>query len=188
MARALPRKILAAALLLTALIAWAGVAAAQEIPTEIKPGAGVTVGGAFSAYKLDYGEQKLAGVTLYVDLNVTTHYGIEAEGRWLNMHEQSDDVHASTKLIGPRVLFDAQALHGFVPYVKVLVGDGQFNFPYGYAVGNYFVMAPGAGIDRPIGHRLSIRLIDVEYQDWPQFSYGPMHSLGASVGLSYHLF
>ena len=171
-----------------ASIAWAVGASAQEMPTETKPGAFLAAGGELSAYKLDYGEHRLGGYGLYVDMNLTTHYGIEGEARWLNINQQAN-VYATTYLVGPKVLFDPAILHGVTPYVKLLVGDGKFNFPYNYATGSYFVMAPGAGADVPIGHtRFSIRLIDVEYQDWPQFSFGPMHSYGVSTGVSYRIF
>jgi hypothetical protein len=31
-------------------------------------------------------------------------------------------------------------------------------------------------------------LIDVEYQDWSKFTFGPEHPYGVSVGISYQLF
>ncbi len=73
--------------------------------------------------------------------------------------------------------------------MKLLVGNGNFYFPYNYAKGSYFVLAPGAGIDMQVGHsKFILRLIDVEYQDWPQFSFGPMHSYGVSTGISYRFY
>jgi hypothetical protein len=177
----------ATALLLATLSACAGPAVAQEIPTQTKPGAFIAAGGTFSAYKLDYGVHRLGGATAYADLNLTTSYGVEAEARWLILNQQAN-VNATTYLVGPRVSFDPRVLRGVTPYVKFLVGDGKFNFPYNYATGSYFVMAPGAGIDVPVGSRLRIRLIDVEYQVWPQFSFGELHTYGASIGMSYRIF
>jgi hypothetical protein len=184
----LPKWIPATALLLTALIVCAGRAAAQEMPTETKPGAFIAAGGTVSAFKLDYGVHRLGGYSAFVDLNLTTHYGIEGEARWLVFNQQAN-VNTKTYLVGPRVLFDPLILHGVTPYVKFLVGNGKFNFPFNFATGSYFVMAPGAGVDVPIGHsRLSVRLIDVEYQVWPQFSFGNLHTYGASTGISYRIF
>ena len=182
----LPKWIPAIALLFATLFGYAGRAAAQEMPTEVRPGAFIAVGATFSDYQIDYGQNKLGGPAVYVDLHLTTHYGMEGEARWL-IYNQAENVHATTWLVGPRATFDPRMLHGLTPYVKLLVGDAHFNFPYNYATGEYFVLAPGAGVDLPIGHRLSIRLIDVEYQSWPQFSYGTLHPYGASVGLSYRI-
>jgi len=171
-----------------ATIAWAERASAQEMPTETKPGAFIAAGGEFSAYKLDYGEHKLGGYGMYLDMNLTTNYGIEGEARWLNINQQAN-VYASTYLVGPRMMFNPRILGPVTPYVKLLVGDGKFNFPYNYATGSYFVLAPGAGADMQLGQsKFIVRLIDVEYQDWPQFSFGPMHSYGVSVGISYRFY
>jgi hypothetical protein len=183
-----PKWIPAAALLLAAMFACAGKAAAQEDPTETKPGAFIAAGATYSAYKLDYGEHKLGGYSAFLDMNVTSHYGLEVEERRLVFNQQAN-VHTSTLLVGPRIVFDPLVLRGFTPYVKLLVGQGNFNFPYNYATGSYFVMAPGAGIDVQLGHsKFGLRLIDVEYQDWPQFSFGPLHTYGVSTGISYRFY
>jgi len=183
-----PKWISAAALLLTAIFVCSGRAAAQEDPTETKPGAFLAAGAAFSAYKLDYGEHWLNGYSVFLDMNLTSHYGIEAEERSLVFNQQAD-VNTRTVLAGPRIIFDPLMLRGFTPYVKFLVGNGTFNFPYHYGTGNYFVMAPGAGVDIQLGHsKFGIRLIDVEYQDWPQFSFGPNHSYGVSTGITYRFY
>jgi hypothetical protein len=68
--------------------------------------------------------------------------------------------------------------------VKGLAGIGKFNFPYNYAKGRYFVIAGGGGLDYRINPRLSVRG-DFEYQYWPQFTFGPMSSGGASISLRY---
>jgi hypothetical protein len=183
-----PKWIPVTALLLMAMAMCAGRAAAQEDPTETKPGAFIAAGGTLSTYKIDYGEHRLGGYSIFVDMNLTSRYGIEGEARWLVFNQQAN-VNAKTTLVGPTMRFSPPILHGATPYVKFLLGNGTFNFPYGYATGNYFVMAPGAGVDVPLGHsRFSIRLIDVEYQDWPQFSFGPMHSYGVSTGISIQLY
>jgi hypothetical protein len=183
-----PKWIPAAALLLTVMAVCAGRAAAQEDPTETKPGAFIAAGGTLSAYKIDYGMHRLGGYSVFLDMNLTEHYGIEGEARWLVFNQQAN-VNTKTYLVGPRIQFAPRILRGATPYVKFLAGNGRFNFPYNYATGNYFVMAPGAGVDIPLGQsRFSIRLIDVEYQDWPQFSFGAMHAYGASTGISYRIF
>lgn len=173
------------ALWIAGLLLSPAITVAQEMPTQIKTIAYLSAGGGFSEYQLNYGKHVVGGVNTYIDFNFTQRYGIEAEGRWLFTNQQAN-VHASTKLIGPRVT--VYQSHGVSAYAKVLVGSGHFNFPYNYAVGNYFVVAPGAGVDITLRHRLTLRVIDVEYQDWPQFTFGALHPYGASVGLSYRIF
>jgi hypothetical protein len=69
----------------------------------------------------------------------------------------------------------------------LLSGGGRFDFPYGYAHGNYFVVAPGAGLDLRLGQKVRVRLIDMEYQVWPGFSIGSLHPYGISAGISFQL-
>jgi hypothetical protein len=39
-----------------------------------------------------------------------------------------------------------------------------------------------------LNYNLNIRLIDVEYQKWPQFTFGTFPPYGVGFGLSYHIF
>ena len=111
-------------------------------------------------------------------------FGVEAEGRWLRQHALAHTTE-STYLIGPRMQFRRGQ---FSPYFKTLVGLGHFNFPYNDAHGSYFVIAPGAGIDFNVNDNLKIRLADLEYQVWPQFTFGILSPYGVSFGLSYRVF
>ena len=83
-----------------------------------------------SGYYLQYGQRKMVGITAFVDADTKRRFGIEAEGRWLEYH-QTANVHAETYSIGGRYHFDVGR---FAPYAKGLVGFGDFNFPYNYAL------------------------------------------------------
>jgi hypothetical protein len=156
----------------------------QAVPLTTGPGMYVAVGGMFSQFEADYGQRKIAGGTVYMDANAYRCYGLEAEARKLQ-YADNPGMNQMTFLAGPKVSFRH---HGIVPYAKILIGVGVFNFPYHYGRGDYLVFAPGAGVDWNIGRKIRIRLIDVEYQDWSQFTFGPEHPYGASVGISYQIF
>jgi hypothetical protein len=154
----------------------------QALPAATAPGAYISVGATYSLFQSDYGQHRLGGAGLYVDINRWRQVGIEAEGRWLRQNKLADTTE-TTYLIGPRV----EIRRGrFSPYVKTLVGLGYFNFPYNYAKGRYFVIAPGAGVDFNLTYNVRVRLIDVEYQEWPQFTFGNLNPYGVSFGISYH--
>ena len=157
-------------------------ALAQALPTATGPGAYVIVGGTFSDFQADYGDRAIKGASLYVDSNLAWRFGIETEARRLTYAEFGE--RQSTLLAGPRWAFHPK---GFVPYVKLLAGGGRFDFPFGYAYGNYFVVAPGAGIDLRLGERVRVRLADVEYQVWPGFTFGSLHPYGGSAGISFQI-
>jgi len=168
------------------LVCLAGVRplAAQVASSGDAGGYTLSAGATASGYQVQYGEQKLLGVTALVDVDTRRRIGLEAEGRWLLFH-QSNDVHVTEWEAGPRYHFS----HGRLQfYGKGMVGIGQFNFPYNFAKGNYLVIAPGGGVDYRWTRRMTLRLADVEYQIWPQFTYGSMTSAGVSVGLRYNSF
>jgi hypothetical protein len=157
---------------------------AQAAPTATGPGPYIALGGLGAIFKTNYGSQTLGGVGGYLDLNPHRDYGVEVEYQTLRFHAQAD-VKQTTWLVGPRIS------HGsgrFVPYGKFLVGRGRFDFPYGYAYGHYFVMAPGAGVDFQLNRRIKIRLIQAEYQIWPKFTFGSLQPYGISSGISFTLY
>jgi hypothetical protein len=162
----------------------ARIAAAQVVPSADAGGFTLAAGGTASGYEVQYGEQKLLGVSAVVDADTRRRFGIEAEARWLILHE-TDGLHATTWSIGPRYHFSKGK---FQFYVKGLVGFGDFTFPYDYAHGRYLVISPGGGVDYRWRRKVSFRLADFEYQYWPQFTYGAMSSYGVSAGFRYHIF
>jgi len=169
------------------LMMAAGCAArsyAQALPTATGPGSYIAVGGGASAFQVDYGQRVLGGAFVFVDAHATSRFlGLEAEGRWLRYHTD-EDVTQSTYLVGPHVYL----MHGPVkPYVKLLAGVGEMQFPFKYATGSYLAIAGGAGVDVRLSTHWAVRLLDVEYQSWPQFTYGNLKPYGVSAGILFRL-
>jgi hypothetical protein len=169
------------------LLAVTHSAAAQALPAGIGPGSYTTVGVAGSFFKSDYGQTNLYGLNVFVDANITRRVGIEAEARFLR-HPGNDpqSVSMNTYMVGPRISLKPR---GWVPYVKMPIGVAHMTFPYGYATGSYLALAPGAGLELWLpGNRVHIRLVDAEYQIWPQFTYGKLNPYGVSAGISIRVF
>ncbi len=130
---------------------------------------------------------RLYGVGTYVDARFTRWVQIEAEGHWLRFNEyvppgSTQGIGENTYMIGPRVpIVD---WHGLEPYGKVLFGwgSGTGNWLTGHA-GNF---AYGGGLDYRWKHRLTIRAVDFEYQQWRVKP--TLWPYGGSVGLSYTIF
>lgn len=156
---------------------------AQALPAA-RGGSQLLAGGFFSDFRPDYGGNQLLGVGFYADFNVGSHLSAEAEGRFLRFN-QVLDVHEDTYLAGPRYRFHYRRLQ---PYVKILFGNGQFNFPDNFAHGGYFVFAPGGGLDMDLHHRLRWRIVDYEYQHWGGFQGGTLTPSGFSFGIAYRIF
>lgn len=156
---------------------------AQATPAA-RSGGRIYVGGFFSVFHPDYGSNLLMGPGFYFDVDVFTHFGAEGEGRFLRMNQKLD-VHEDNYLIGPRYRFH---YHGLDPYVKFMMGNGQFNFPLNLAHGGYFVWAPGGGVDMNVSPHWRWRIIDYEYQHWNNFQNSSLTPNGFSFGISYRIF
>jgi opacity protein-like surface antigen len=165
-------------------VAGGGAAQAQALPTATSPGAYLTIGGTYSEFKAKYPNTTLSGYGGYVDINFRRQLGLEFEGHYLKQGEVSGS-YQTTYLVGPRLEFHRGRL---APYAKGLVGNGHLIFPYGYGYGNYLVLAPGGGLDVQVTERIKLRLVDFEYQVWPQFSLGEISPYGVSAGVSYEIF
>ena len=171
-------------LVLAILCAVPRLALAQVQAPGDKGGFIVSVGGMGSGYYLQYGQRKMDGFTAFVDADTKRRFGIEAEGRWLEFH-QTANVHVETFSAGGRYHFDVGR---FAPYAKGLVGFGDFNFPYNYAYVRYLVVTAGGGLDFRWTRRVTVRAVDFEYQDWPNFTFGNMNSYGLNAGLRVRIF
>jgi opacity protein-like surface antigen len=165
-------------------VAVAAPAHSQVVPEGDAGGLILSAGAMGSGFNVQYGDRKMLGVTGFVDADTVRRLGIEAEGHWLEYH-QTANVHAETYSIGGRYHFE---LGRFQPYAKGLIGLGEFNFPYNLAHGSYLVVTAGGGLDYRLSHRIYIRAADFEYQDWPQFTFGSMSSVGLSAGIRVRIF
>lgn len=138
-----------------------------------------------TAVKPDYGQTYIEGLSIYGDLDVTRHLGVEAVYQNASLRTPLD-IGENAYLIGPRI----RATRGrFIPYAKFLFGEGIFNYQQGYNIRasseSHFMYAFGAGVDVRATRRINVRLFDFEYQRWP--GYGP-HGLtpyAVSVGAAY---
>lgn len=172
------------ALCMAGLNVLSGGMRAQNIATAKGPGSYIAIGGEVSAFQADYGRRVIYGGALFAEVNPTWRYGLEGEARYLRLHS-FESVTETNYFVGPRVMLKPGPIR---PFIKFLVGAGKITFPAGYAQGTFFTYAPGGGVDYIAGDRLSIRLIDFEYQLWPSFSsYGELRPYGISAGMSIRL-
>ncbi len=148
------------------------------------PGSYVAVGVRGSAFQIDYGKRNLGGYVLYADVNPFWWGGVEAEARFLPAHT-SENVTETTYLAGPRIVI--RPVHHVRPYAKFLAGAGTIVLPYHYATGTFLTLAAGGGADYMLTNRITVRLIDFEYQMWQGFPYGSLNPYGLSAGVSFRL-
>lgn len=171
--------------MILSVVAGGATAAAQAIATASGPGSRVTLGGGISTFQADYGQRRLSGGFLYTDVNPHSRVGMEGEARFLR-YNTAEGVTESNFLGGVRVAV-LPARFRLQPYAKFLAGMGRITLPFGYAHGSFLAYAPGAGLDISINQYVTVRAVDVEYQRWPQFTFGALNPYGVSAGISLRL-
>jgi opacity protein-like surface antigen len=153
-----------------------------------------TLGGAYSFFNAGYGGYKVMGGVAYANFSpiIWDHVAGEAEGRWLTLNG-SRGFSEYNYLAGPVYRIAMREHRGLHPYVKGLVGEGIVDFPNHLAVGRYFVLAPGGGVDVTLNPRWRVRA-DYEYQVWPNspavpgMSMATMKPNGVTVGFTYRIY
>jgi len=182
-------------LFLLACFAGTGAVAAnaQVAPSATLNRLSISAGVLGSAFQPDYagnGVPETAsnwpmGPGAFVDVRFSRWVQIEAEGRWLRFNNFAD-IYQDNYLIGPRV-----PIHQFgrwTPYGKVLFGFSKMNFQNNYAYGRFADIAYGGGADMKLNNRFTLRAVDFEYQQWPNWINGTLKPYGVSVGISYRIF
>lgn len=186
-------------LMLVALTTLA-VAPAQVVPAATGRHITLTAGAEGSIFQSDFNgnwnasspynpiseasSQALYGLGAYVDIGFSRWVQIEAEGRWLRLH-QLYGIHQDNYLAGPRL--PLYRYKKATVYGKALGGFSEMSFGYGLH-GRYTTLAFGGGVDMKLTKRLSLRALDVEYQYWPTWGNQTLSPYGASVGLGYKIF
>ena len=181
-------------LIAAALFVMPSLAAAQSAYSGERPPVKFTVGGSYSYFDAAYGGYKVMGAVAYANFSpvIWDHVGVEGEGRWLSLNA-SRGFREYHYLAGPVYHITLAEHRRFHPYVKGLIGIGIVDFPNHLAVGRYFVLAPGAGVDYTLNRRWRLRG-DYEYQVWPGapdipgLSNPVMKPNGVSVGFTYRVY
>ena len=180
----MPRQIL----LLLFLTAASASADPQATPTASRV-ADLQLGASVSGAIPDYGTNTWHGYGFYGDFDL---YRLGLEFDFHQLSGPYPVLYERTYEIGPR--FVLPVYHRFYPYAKALYGRGVFNFPGTNSSGQsvevanlaYNIYTLGGGVDFHLRSGINLRLIDYEYQRWPNF---PPHGLNPNVltfGVAYH--
>lgn len=132
------------------------------------------------------GANYLIGPGTYVDVHFTHWFQLEGEARWLRFNEYAGE-YQDHYLLGPKI-----PIHRFGRadlYGKVMIGTGKMTFPFDYGYGTFTALAYGGGVDYKLSQKFTLRPIDFEFQQWPQWLSGSaLYPYGFSVGIGYRVF
>jgi len=166
--------------LLSVLLGGAPAFFGQALPTASRAG-DAQIGVGYSNARPGYLPQSFQGIAAYADFDLRPHYGIEAEFHQVN-NTGSYQSFERTYEIGARYL---RTYGPFVPYVKAMIGRGDFDYPYGETLIGYTIYAGGAGADFKLNSYLHLRG-EYEFQKWTDFPTGGLTPQIVTVGVAYH--
>lgn len=176
-----------------AVLLFAGAAQAQVAPSAYGSGHSLWIGGEYSNVNASFpyqSNQRLSGISVFADYNVSGPVGVEAEARFLRFNSfygESEDNY----LAGPRYV--VRRFGRLQPFAKFLVGIGKIQYPFSVGSGSYLALAPAGGVDYRLSRRWAIRA-EYEYQFWPGspgFANEPANQLtpnGFHAGIAFRPF
>ena len=167
-------------LALSFLLGGASILYGQATPTASRT-ADAQIGIGYSAAKPDYLPQTFQGLTAYVDVDFRPHFGVEAEFHQIN-NTGGYQSYQRTYEIGGRYL---RTYGPLAPYIKAMIGRGDFDYPYNQTDVAYNIFAGGAGADFKLGQYLRIRG-EYEFQKWSSFPDGGLTPQIVTIGVAYH--
>ena len=167
-------------LALSFLLGGASALYSQALPTASRT-ADVQIGAGYSIARPDYVQQTFPGFAAYADFDFRPHIGIEGEFHQV-YSTNGDQSYERTYAIGGRYFRTYGAL---VPYVKAMVGRGDFNYPFGQTELGYNLFAAGVGSDFKLGPWLRVRG-EYEFQKWSSFPNGGFTPQIVTIGAAYH--
>jgi hypothetical protein len=168
------------------LLASAGSVRAQVVFAGHRGVLQLSAGATGSFDTIQYGPRQMFGAGAFVDAETTGHFGLEAEGRWIEFPQQNDNLHAETYSIGGR--YHWVLTRHWQPYAKALIGFGSFSYPYGDGQDHDLIVTAGGGVEFRCTHRIYFRVADFEYQNWPEAHYGNLTPFNVSAGLKVRIF
>jgi opacity protein-like surface antigen len=176
-----PRTFLAIGWLALALfLGSSSLLRAQATATASRAG-DLQIGVGYTIAKPDYGQQNFQGLTAYADFDLRSHLGLEAEFHQV-FTTSNNQSYQRTYEVGGRYF---RTYGRLVPYVKVMFGRGDFNYPFGQTDLAYNLFAAGLGADYRIRPSLSLRA-EYEMQRWSGFTNGGLNPQLVTLGLAYH--
>jgi hypothetical protein len=135
-------------------------------------------------------EDTLYGGSIYANFNLIGHVGLTAQFDYPDTYT-SEDMLEKSYMVGVRYY---QPVRRYTPYVKGLVGLASISYdkPVNWIVfpgtpGSYTALAIGGGLDVRFAHRLTVRAIDFQLEDWLGFPGGSIHPTIISAGVAYRI-
>jgi hypothetical protein len=131
----------------------------------------------------DYSEDANKGIVVYGDYDFSRWVGLEGEARWGGLISP-DKIGENSYLAGPRVTYRRHQITG---YGKIMVGRGTITNQFTTGASSFDLYAYGGGLEYKVGSKFNVRVIDGEFQKWPNFAPHTLSPVAISIGIAYVL-
>jgi hypothetical protein len=162
------------------LLALAPSLRAQAVYTADKSSR-IQAGVGYLYLKPDYVNTNIQGISFWGDYDFLKHVGVEASVHLGSIITPSD-ISENSYMVGPRFMIRR---HKFTGYAKFIFGRATINNQDFNLSSTYNAYAFGGGLEYKVMHRINIRAIDFEYQQWPNFEPHTLSPIAITVGASY---
>jgi len=143
--------------------------------TRIQVGAGA----AFIAP--DYSKGTLIGFSAWGDYDFSKYIGLEVSAHFGEIITPGD-IAENSYMLGPRFSYRRRKL---TLYAKALVGRATITNQDFNLSSSFNLYAFGGGVEYRILHKINLRLVDFEQQEWPSFMPNSLSPTAATIGVSY---
>lgn len=143
------------------------------------------MGLAFSFGNSDYTQAYIKGYTIFGDYPLARRLSLAGE-----FHDQAvwtpDDIGETSLMFGAKYKFSLEERATL--YLKAMGGVGRFEVQPtrpNPSTTSYGAFGGGAGVEFRASHRINIRAIDLEYQEWPGYKPNGLTPWVASMGAAW---
>ena len=141
----------------------------------------IQVGAGVAAINPDYAQGTVIGFSGFADYDFSKWVGVEFSTHFGEITTPGD-ISENTYMIGPRVTYRRRKL---TVYGKGLFGRSTITNLNANLSSSYNIIAFGGGVEYRILHKINLRVIDVEAQQWPNFQPNSLSPMVATIGASY---
>jgi hypothetical protein len=141
----------------------------------------IEVGAGYMFLKPDYVETNIQGVAIWGDYDFFKFVGVEASVD-LGTIITPSDINETSYQVGPRFLYHHRKFTG---YGKILFGRATITNTENNLSSSYNMYSFGGGLEYKLRRRINIRVVDFDYQQWPNFEPHTLSPVAITFGASY---
>jgi|HubBroStandDraft_5_1064220.scaffolds.fasta_scaffold407153_1 hypothetical protein len=141
----------------------------------------IQAGAGFMYLQPQYVNSNIEGISAWADYDFWKFLGAEVSVHLGNVITPAD-INENSYAVGPRFIYHRRKFTG---YAKILFGRATISNTDLNTSSSYNIYSFGGGLEYKITRRINIRVVDFDYQQWPNFEPSTLTPLAVTIGASY---